>query len=79
MLQEEHVVWLLGWSLQAHVRFVWCAIAFSVVALHARRSKILPCVVTTTRAGDDVVDCERGMRCAAIVAAHAIATQDVFA
>lgn len=73
------MVWLLGWSLQAHVRFIWCAIAFSVVALYARRSKILPRVVATTRAGDDVVDCERGMRCAAIVASHAIATQDVFA
>lgn len=56
MLEEEHVVWLLGRCDQAHVGFIGSAIAFFVVALHACAREIFPRIVTTARAGDDVVD-----------------------
>lgn len=79
MLEEEHVVRLLGRCDQAHVGFIGSAIAFFVVALHTCAREIFPRVVATARAGDDVIYCEWWTGLAAIIAAHAIATEDVLA
>lgn len=73
------MVRLLGGGDQAHAGFVGCAITFFVVALHACAREIFPCVVATARAGDDVIHREWWAGLAAIVAAHAVAAQNVLA
>ncbi len=71
------MVGFLGRCLQAHIRFVGCAIALLVVAPYTRRSEILPRVATAARAGDDVIHRKWWMRRTAVVATHTIATKNV--
>jgi hypothetical protein len=78
MPDERYVVGLHRPAKQPHVRIFRRAVALPVVAFHARRYEIFPCVFAFSRLRDNVINSQTDIGSSAILAAVAITPEDIF-